>query len=645
MTRADLLALTDDDLAALANRGLVKRARRELENAELQADWREADDGTIEARWSDGPTVVLPGQATVREARCDCGAFELCRHVLRTVLAWQTRATDFDEADLPAAWDPGTMLDDTLRAHCAKGVWERAAALLEQGVLAELLRTAKPSARFHAPGHTVRYTVPGDARYAVCSCADPAPCVHAVLGVHVFRKLAPDLNAGLISLGPLDADIPPTVLAAADACLDDLLTDGLAAGSGSWRDRLRRVAAECAGSGLRWPAQLLEELALDFDRYQAGDASFDPADFVRRTGELLLRVEAIRAGRAPVPQAFIRGLRTDRDSDLGSSRLVGLGAGVRQERKSTTLSVVLQDLGSGNLLTLERTFAEEEPAARKPFHVLSQASAARDASLQQVARGQIVLQGGKRTAAGRLSIGRARSAVNLQSFEWNRLTAPVLAEDFGEVGARLQLLPPAPFRPRRAAVDFHVCPLAAVREAHFDPARNLVVAELADLGGATAWLEHPWSERGRGGAEALLRSLRDDPPRFISGWFSRRHGDLLVQPAAFVAERDGARQPVLPWIEPPGAVSDREVEASITPLQTRRAWYAAAAHLLEHLLLSGSRRLDSTGWPGWRQVALELESSGLHRGAALVRTTCSSPTRAEAARQLLKLVVLAESFE
>ena len=59
-TRPDLAALTPDDLAALANRGLVKRAQREVENGEQSAQWSESDDGTLTVAWSDGATWTIP---------------------------------------------------------------------------------------------------------------------------------------------------------------------------------------------------------------------------------------------------------------------------------------------------------------------------------------------------------------------------------------------------------------------------------------------------------------------------------------------------------------------------------------------------------------------------------------------------------
>ena len=78
MPRADLLALSPDDLTALTNRGTVKRAQREVEAGEVSGDVAEAPDGTVTAKWSDGVTCVLPAGAVLGEGRCSCSAAYSC---------------------------------------------------------------------------------------------------------------------------------------------------------------------------------------------------------------------------------------------------------------------------------------------------------------------------------------------------------------------------------------------------------------------------------------------------------------------------------------------------------------------------------------------------------------------------------------
>ncbi|MET0423530.1 MAG: hypothetical protein ABW046_06625, partial [Actinoplanes sp.] len=77
--RADLLALTPGTLAELTNRGLVKRAVRELEREapELSED----AGGVVRAVFPDGTITELP-PGGLEAGKCGCGALGVCRHVV-----------------------------------------------------------------------------------------------------------------------------------------------------------------------------------------------------------------------------------------------------------------------------------------------------------------------------------------------------------------------------------------------------------------------------------------------------------------------------------------------------------------------------------------------------------------------------------
>ncbi len=71
--RADLLALSPESIAALANLGLVKRAQKEIAAGQGPA-LEEDDAGVVTGRFADGTvTRLVPGKP-LREAPCSCGA-------------------------------------------------------------------------------------------------------------------------------------------------------------------------------------------------------------------------------------------------------------------------------------------------------------------------------------------------------------------------------------------------------------------------------------------------------------------------------------------------------------------------------------------------------------------------------------------
>lgn len=628
MARPDLQALTQDDLASIANRGLVKRALKELDAGTLSADWQEDDDGTIIAAWSDDVCCTLPGGKTIEEATCDCPALEMCRHILRTVLAWQTRQEETGAGDVPAndePWNPGDIRDEEIEAIVPKTTLTNAKRLWSQGVLAELLRSTKPSARFHAPGHTVRFPVPHDLRYTRCSCSDPAPCSHAVLAIWSFRRMASELTSGIVQEGALDTTINPDPLTNGLQCVAELLENGFASVGTAWRDAALRASRECSAENLVWPSEILEELAMEYERYSERDAVFSPGEALDRVGELLLRTDAILAGKAPVPQAFIRGLRTDKDTVLGAARFIGLGGVVTERRSSSKLTVFLQDSDTGSVVTVEREFKEDpELGEPKPYSQLGRSHAVKDASMWLLASGQLVTQGGKRKASGKLVIGRARAAVNPQNFSWEQLKSPVLIEDEAELSARLALLPPASFRPRSSAGDFHVCPVASLEDASFDTSSNAIVAWLRDPSGAVMRLLHPWTNRGRSGAEALLEALTGrETPVFVSGQVRNQGRGIEIRPAAVIVKNEkGARRMIMPWLDGTSQAATQYQDSSIhgdSLYDSRLGRYSIAREIATEILLSGTRRFRRHDSGRIARAIREVEESGYHRMAKILR--------------------------
>ncbi|MBX7195837.1 MAG: hypothetical protein K1X94_27530, partial [Sandaracinaceae bacterium] len=86
--RADLLALTPEAVAALANLGLVKRALKEIEGGKGPS-LSEADDGTVTGTFEDGVTTRLVPGKTLKDNPCSCPAVGVCRHRVAVALAYR----------------------------------------------------------------------------------------------------------------------------------------------------------------------------------------------------------------------------------------------------------------------------------------------------------------------------------------------------------------------------------------------------------------------------------------------------------------------------------------------------------------------------------------------------------------------------
>lgn len=91
MTRTDLLALTADALAALSNRGLVKRAAKDLDAGTVPEVSLEPD-GTVRCVFPGEVMAALPAGGGLEGATCTCAATGVCRHQVGLILAYQRHA-------------------------------------------------------------------------------------------------------------------------------------------------------------------------------------------------------------------------------------------------------------------------------------------------------------------------------------------------------------------------------------------------------------------------------------------------------------------------------------------------------------------------------------------------------------------------
>lgn len=90
--RKDLILLSEDDLVLLTNRGTVKRCSREIAEAEYSFELTDDSAGNLRFTWSDGAICEFPAAASLSTSRCSCPAQGICRHLVRSVLAYQKEA-------------------------------------------------------------------------------------------------------------------------------------------------------------------------------------------------------------------------------------------------------------------------------------------------------------------------------------------------------------------------------------------------------------------------------------------------------------------------------------------------------------------------------------------------------------------------
>ncbi|WP_194909457.1 SWIM zinc finger family protein, partial [Catenulispora rubra] len=181
-TRADLLALTEDALVSLTNRGLYKRAAKEAAADTGPTITEDAD--AIRGTFPDGVICALP-PGGLEAAACTCGASGACRHVVAVVLAYQATASDGTEEF--EQWSPSEFTDDHLETLLGKRNFATARRRHATGYLARVhpATATEQVPRVELPNCSVRFLVPHDLAYARSDARDTKEAI--ALAVWAWR--------------------------------------------------------------------------------------------------------------------------------------------------------------------------------------------------------------------------------------------------------------------------------------------------------------------------------------------------------------------------------------------------------------------------------------------------------------------------
>lgn len=642
--RDDLLSLTPEGLAALANVGLVKRAQKELEQGRGPQLAEEAD-GTVLGTFPDGVTARLPPGVPLREAPCTCGAVTVCRHRIAVALAY--RAQHGEEPALAGEkaappWSPGEIDDATLLARLGRRTLERARSLRRSGCTVEVRRPGPldPVPAALLPTCTVRFLVPRDLAYTRCDCVAQQDCEHLAVAVWAFRAadaLDPGAPQLLVQVADEARDRVPAdpVLEALETAVrlgEDILLEGVAHTSGSLAPTFALGREALLRAGLTWPLTLLEDLEEVLAAYRARSARYRAGRVTELLAGLAARKRAARGtGELPVP--FVLGQGEALETRLDHLRLVSLGARVEADGRDREAEVVLADPDTAMVLVLRKrwTFPETE----EPPDALGLATrrVASGAALGALAQGQMVTRAARRHANRSLTLGDARggaTSVTPQTGAWDMLPAPLRVTRIADLAAAWKARPPRLLRPRVLAENVHVFAVESVAALAYAPGEQTLVATLLDAQGEPLGLTRAYRSVAPHALDHLAAALTGawGPVRFVSGEVRRHLGGFLVDPLAVVCDRlvvmdlekGPAQRPPLPLARPS---TDLPVEAAA----------AEASGLVEEGVHQGLRRAAPSYPDRLRSAAARLEKAGLTTTAARLRRLEASLRRARTATE------------
>ncbi len=650
--RDDLLALSPEAVAALANVGLVKRAQREIAEGKGPALAVEADGtvvGTFAGTTPTNAAIVarLVPNKPLRDCPCTCGAVTVCRHRVATALAypeWARGAAAAGEDEPPehVEWNPGSIEDDALAKFVGKRTLDRARVTERGGIVIVVVpwneRDRTPAAKL--PSCTVRFHVPNDLAYARCDCATGTACEHVVLGVWAFREASaastgvPLVAPRPISLGAAaksgpaaaQSDTPSRSRALEDAAAmaEELLRMGVSNAPQRISERFARVRAALEAERLVWPLHAIESLESLVEAYRARSSRYQE----RRAAELVIEVVARhRATTRPaeLPARFILGEGQPRETLLDHLRLVSLGARVEADNDARLVEVFLADPDSGDVLVFEKKWEPKEGDPAPATADLARRAALPGTPLTSVAHGQIVTRAAKRRANGLVVFGsnRSHTSVTPQRGDWGQLPAPLLFDDFGALEAYLRSLAPRMLRPRVLAEGFHVVRIAAVSEVAYVAAEQRVVVVVRDQNNALLLLERVHTSVTPNAIDAVA-SAAESGLRFAAGPVRRTSRGLVLEPFALVAASPGTgggsgkedgdaavERVIVPDLAPAPSTHRAERAVARPREDDLSAALEAAGILVAETVHVGLSRLPSTYGPRLARNTAQLGQVGL----------------------------------
>lgn len=543
MSRKDLLALTPEAVASLANLGLVKRAQREI--AEGQGpQLEEQTDGTVIGTFADKTVAKLLAGKTLKDSPCTCNAQTVCRHRVAVALAYKPwHAAQLDgapppsSARIPTNWSPAEIDDAALEKALGSKRLDRARASMRGGMLVTVERDGVPTAKL--PACTVRFLVPRDPAYARCDCRDAQQgCEHVVLAVWAFREAQSHEGASVVvSLGgsakkddakPLDAAIDLAML---------VLREGVTHAPPHLVSRFATVRADLDKHGYVWPLGAVEDLERSLEAYANRSALYSS----REVSELLCELEArSRAShvQAELPTRFVLGQDEATVTPLDHVRLVSLGARVQADGKVRFAQVYLADPDTAMVLLLRKRWDFKENEEPEEGPALARRSVASRVTLGALAAGQVVSKVVRRKANRELELGTSRTAmtsVTPQRGDWENLPTPILVKNLEEHEAWLKTRPPRALRPRLLAENVHAIQVGSVDDVVYLPAEQQVLAKLSDASGHPFWLRVTHRRVAPNAIDAATAALAK-PVRFVAGELSRGPMGFEMDPLSIAEE-------------------------------------------------------------------------------------------------------------
>jgi hypothetical protein len=565
-----LAAYDEAALEALANKGIVRRAARDVEEGKVALVERGADSATIAA---DGETVGLVADGPAKSS-CSCPSPGICRHRIAAVLLLRATAADSADTVAPATDQPATLIEEiaalaeeALTRFAGKAGWraalemsEAAAEIVEDGTALVVRLDGEAEVRY----------LRGLGIEGMVSKASPArrKALHTATLIAVRRSAGIE-PAGTASSVPAGVGVSLSVdiafLEEARAALNEACRLGLALAPLALEERLFGLSVSSRADALPRLGAMLRGVAGMIRARRSRSFTFDPDACLGLIAAADALVRALIAARDTDRLVALAGAVRQEYTRSGPLQLQGCGAETwRSANGARGVTGYFREVGSERWLTLSLARGAGQDPLFDPLRAYAHEAVWGGHTLATLTTSEITVGSVSVSAAGRMSstaegvtLGSAaviQDEANGVIDRWSRLSDELQARLVGGLIRQTVPLQPVLLRPQRTAAPWfddllqQLCwpiedgdgswiiltvPLDPDRPDQFERVSSaLPRAGYADLIlaavslGQTRYILRPITLIDSGGVRALDLSVSPAPPRSFGesmrAWFARQ---------------------------------------------------------------------------------------------------------------------------
>ena len=257
----NILTTADDDyLIGLSNKGTLKRAYKDLDTAEISAEY--GDNNAAVTVSGETCTIVNP----IGESKCSCPSRSICRHIITAVL-WLKNNSKTENSDSESTPEPAekkkpdkALIDElsayplkTLQKAMKKTYYTAFALKTKNGKLPEIEETSIISVNFPEENISVRLISPLE--YSTCTCHSKELCKHKAAAILAWqikhnKVTLEDVKTNKDTAGKIDIENIRSTAQYAKDFLSKILSDGLVRASENLIDETESVAVMCHNARL-----------------------------------------------------------------------------------------------------------------------------------------------------------------------------------------------------------------------------------------------------------------------------------------------------------------------------------------------------------------------------------------------------------